>query len=209
MASIAKVLDLNSEESATERRGRAGNMEDEKIVGLFWQRSEEAIVETQAKYGKLCHSVAYGVLKNNEDSEECVNDTYVRTWNSIPSDQPEHLGAYVSKITRHLAIDKYRMNTAAKRSAATVSIFDELSEALPDVAGDGMADRMVIRDTLNRFITSLTPENRMIFMRRYWYCDSIRSIASMMHMTEMGVKKRLARMREKLKDVLGKEGIEA
>lgn len=187
---------------------KEGNMEDSKIVGLFWQRSEQAIAETSNKYGRLCHSIAYGVLQNDEDSEECVNDTYVRTWNSIPSDQPEYLGAYVSKITRRLAIDKYRRSTAEKRAAATVSIFDELSEALPDETGENMTDRMVIRDALNRFIYSLTPENCMIFMRRYWYCDSIRNIAATLHMTEMGVKKRLGRMRKNLKEVLGGEGIE-
>ena len=183
-------------------------MEDDKIVSMFWKRSEQAITETAAKFGKLCHSIAYGVLKNNEDSEECVNDTYVRTWNAIPSERPDHLGAYVSKITRHLAIDRYRMSSAEKRAVATVSIFDELSEALPDKAGEGMTDRMVIRDTLNRFIYSLTPENRMIFMRQYWYCDSLRSIATTLHTTEMGVKKRLERMRKNLKEELGKEGVE-
>ena len=183
-------------------------MDDDRIVGLYWQRSETAITETDAKYGKLCHSVAYGVLKNNEDSEECVNDTYVRAWNSMPPDMPGHLGAYLTKITRRLSIDRFRHNSAAKRSALTVSIFDELSEALPDTAGDSTVDRMVIRDTLNRFLVSLTPENRMIFMRRYWYCDTERSIAKEMHMTELGIKNRLLRMRKKLKDTLEKEGIE-
>ena len=183
-------------------------MKDHEIISLYWQRSESAIAETEAKYGKLCHSVAYGVLKNNEDAEECVNDTYVRAWNSMPSDLPDHLGAYVSKITRRLAIDRFRRNTAEKRAAVTVSIFDELSEALPDAGGDGMADRMVMRDTLNRFLMSLTPENRMVFMRRYWYCDTVRSIAATMHMTDMGVKKRLERMRKQLKSALEKEGIE-
>lgn len=184
-------------------------MEDDKIVGLYWQRSESAIAETAAKYGKLCHSVAYNILKNNEDSEECVNDTYVRTWNSIPPDQPFHLGAYVSKITRHLAIDRFRQSTAGKRSAATVSIIDELAGAVPDTGGDNMTDRLVIRDTLTRFISSLTPANRMIFMRRYWYCDSVRSIAATLHMTEARVKKRLSRMRKALKKELEEEGVEA
>ncbi len=204
MASAADVSVLKNEEINVTK---GGNMEDSKIVGLYWKRSEQAITETSAKYGKLCHSVTYGVLQNNEDSEECVNDTYVRTWNSIPTDQPDHLGAYVSKITRRLAIDRYRRSTAEKRSAATVSIFDELSEALPDETGENMTDRMLIRDALNQFIYSLTPENRMIFMRRYWYCDSIRSIAATLHMTEMGVKKRLGRMRKSLREALGKEGI--
>lgn len=183
-------------------------MDDEKIVGLYWQRNESAIAETDLKYGKLCHSVAFGVLGNREDAEECVNDTYVRAWNSIPPDQPDHLGAYVSKISRRLAIDKYRKKTADKRSAATVSIFDELSEVLPDLSGDNEVERIAVKDTLNRFIISLSPTNRMIFMRRYWYMDSIRDIARALHTTEVSVKMRLTRMRRKLKDALGREGVE-
>ncbi len=185
--------------------------EDGDIVELFWQRSEEAITETEAKYGKLCFGIAFGILQNNEDSEECVNDTYLRTWNSIPSDRPDFLGAYVSKIARRLAIDRYRKYTAKKRAGATVGLLDELAEALPD-RGDAEAaekvDRIVIRDTLNGFLCSLTPENRFIFMRRYWYCDSVRSIARTMRMTETGVNGRLGRMRQRLKDALGKAGID-
>ena len=182
-------------------------MEDEKIVGLYWQRSEEAIAETEAKYGRLCYSVAYGVLKNHEDSEECVNDTYVRTWNSIPPDQPDHLGAYVSKISRRLALDKLRRKTADKRAAVTV-VLDEISECLPDMSGGMTVDRMVTRETLNKFIGTLTPTNRVIFMRRYWYCDSVHDIAKMLHMTEAGVKMKLVRMRQKLKKELSGEGVE-
>ncbi len=206
MASLDNPSKADKKAAAADKN--RGSMEDGKIVDLFWQRSEDAIKETQAKYGKLCFSIAFGVLKNNEDSEECVNDTYVRTWNSIPEDRPDFLGAYVSKITRRLAIDKYRMSAAKKRAAETVSLFDELSESLPDKTGDIMADRIIIRDTLTEFIYSLTPENRLIFMRRYWYCDSARAIASMMRMTETGVNRRLDRMRRKLKEALGKAGIE-
>lgn len=182
-------------------------MEDEKIVGLYWQRSEEAIAETEAKYGKLCYSVAYGVLENHEDSEECVNDTYVRTWNSIPPDQPDHLGAYVSKISRRLALDKFRRKTADKRPAVTV-VFDEISECIPDIGGEPTVDRMVTREALNKFIGAMTPTNRIIFMRRYWYCDSVRDIAKLLHMTEAGVKMKLSRMRQKLKKELSGEGVD-
>ena len=195
------------EDMRTDKRA----MEDDNIVGLYIQRSESAIEATQAKYGKLCYSVAYGVLGNNEDAEECVNDTYVRTWNSIPPDMPSHLGAYVSKIARRLAIDRWRQKHAAKRSSPTAEIFDELEGALPDVSSSGeeMADRIVLRDTMNRFVTSLTPENRLVFMRRYWYCDSVKDIASMMHTTELVVKTRLSRMRKKLKKILEEEGVDA
>ncbi len=183
-------------------------LEDGDIVELFWRRSEQAIAETETKYGKLCFGIAFRILQNNEDSEECVNDTYLRTWNSIPADRPDRLGAYVSKITRRLAIDKYRESTAKKRAAETVMLFDELSGALPDRTNGEAADKIVIRDTLNDFLCSLTPENRLIFMRRYWYCDSVRAISALMKMTEAGVNGRLDRMRRKLKDALGKAGID-
>ena len=182
-------------------------MEDEKIVSLFWQRDEAAIRETSSKYGKLCHSIAFGVLRSKEDAEECVNDTYTRVWNSIPPDQPEHLDAYVSKVTRRIAIDRYRKNTADKRSASTVPIIDELSEALPDGA-DAAVDKITIRDTVNRFVISLSPLNRIIFMRRYFYCASVREIASLLRMTETGVNMRLGRMRKKLKEALASSGVE-
>lgn len=180
-------------------------MEDDAIVSLYWKRSERAIEETAAKYGKLCHSVAFGVLRNNEDSEECVNDTYVRTWNSIPTDQPEHLGAYVSKIARRLAVDLFRKNSAQKRAPSTAAVFDELADSLPDEASGDFEDKLALRDALARYIASLTPENRMIFMRRYWYCDTVHAIASSLHMTDMGVKKRLGRMRSNLKKLLEPE----
>lgn len=183
-------------------------MEDRKIVSLYWQRSEAAISETEAKYGGLCYSIALGVLHNREDSEECVNDTYVRAWNSIPPAEPDNLGAYVSKITRRLAIDKYRRATADKRSVSTVSIYDELSFVLPGETGEGAIESIAVKDALNRFLMSLPPNNRIIFMRRYWYMDSVRDIARTLHMTEPGVKLRLARMRKKLKSALAGEGVE-
>lgn len=203
---MAATADFRENEAAKESP-RRGGLEDADIVELYWQRSERAIEETDAKYGKLCHSVAYGVLNNSEDAEECVNDTYVRAWNSMPSDHPDHLGAYLAKITRRLSIDRFRRDSAEKRPKTTAAVFDELAEALPDGDGDGVADRMAIRDALNRFLASLTPENRMIFMRRYWFCDSVRSIASMMHVTDMGVRQRLVRMRKQLKAALEKEGV--
>ncbi len=202
-------MDPQKEANAPEKTDRKEFMEDDAIVSLYWKRSERAIEETAAKYGKLCHSVAFGVLRNNEDSEECVNDTYVRTWNSIPTDQPEHLGAYVSKIARRLAVDLFRKNSAQKRAPSTTAVFDELANSLPDEASDDFEDKLALRDALARYIASLTPENRMIFMRRYWYCDTIHAIASSLHMTDMGVKKRLGRMRGNLKKLLEPEETEA
>ena len=192
------------------RAESSGAMDDDKIVGLYMKRSESAIEATQAKYGKLCYKVAYGVLGNNEDAEECVNDTYVQTWNSIPPEMPSHLGAYVSRIARNIAINMFKRKHAAKRASKMTNIFDELSEALPDKSesGEEMADKIVLRDTVNRFVTSLTPENRLVFMRRYWYCDTVKDIAAMMHSTDVAVKTRLSRMRKQLKKVLEEAGVE-
>ena len=184
-------------------------MEDERIIELYNKRSEDAIAATQEKYGSACYAVAFGILENREDSEECVNDTYIHTWGAIPPDMPSHLGAYLRKITRRLAIDRYRKRNADKRITATV-VIDELSECIPSDDGDmgGYADKMAVRDALTRFLASLPPENRIIFMRRYWYMSSTRDIARMLTMTEAAVKMKLHRMRRQLKKYLEKEGIE-
>ncbi len=181
-------------------------MEDEKIVGLYLCRDEAAITETASKYGRLCRQVALGVLGSEEDAEECVNDAYARVWRSIPPDRPERLDAYVAKVTRRIAIDRYRKYTAEKR-APTVPLLDELAAALPAGEADA-ADKLAMRDALNLFLYSLSPTNRIIFMRRYWYCSSVREIAKLLHMSEMSVQMRLGRMKKKLRASLSDAGVE-
>ena len=182
-------------------------MEDEMIISLYNQRSERAIEETQRKYGRACYGIAYGILRNNEDSEECVDDTYLRTWNTIPPEQPSRLGAFICRIARNLALDRHRANNAEKRSRESEVVFDELSECIPSMEADPES-KAIIADVLNRFLISLPPTKRMIFMRRYFYMDTPREIAKKMRLTETNVYITLHRLRAKLKDHLDKEGID-
>ena len=178
------------------------------IVSLYNKRSEEAITETQKKYGRACYGVAYGILRNNEDSEECVNDTYVKTWHAIPPEQPTRLGAFVCRITRHLAIDRYRAGNADKRSGTNVSAsIDELAECIPSWAAS-VEDKIALADLFNRFLSGEPPKKRMIFMRRYFYMDTPGEIARMLMITEPNVRVTLQRMRKRLREYLQKEGID-
>ena len=182
-------------------------MEDDKIVSLFWKREERAIEETQAKYGALCYSVAYGILRCREDAEECVNDAYVRVWRAIPPEHPENFAGFLCRIVRNLAIDRVKVYTAEKRSGA-ITVMDELEKCFPARAeGDEIVDRLSITKAFERYLASEPPAHRMIFMRRYFYLDSTRDIARMMRMTEGGVRAVLHRMRKKLKKYLLEEGV--
>ena len=184
-------------------------MEDNQIIQLYFDRSEEAISQTAVKYGRYCHTIAYNILHNFEDSEECVNDTYWKTWGSIPPRKPKKLAAFLGKITRNLSLDVYRHYSADKRGGGEMSIaLDELGECVSSWCSmDDYADEMLLVDTLNRFLASLSAENRKIFMRRYWYVSSVKEIADDYGITESKVKMSLPRSRNQLKAVLEKEGI--
>ena len=182
-------------------------MDDQRIVKLFWERSEKAITETSKKYGRYCHYIAYNILRNDEDAEECVNDTYLNAWNCIPPHKPNRLQTFLGKITRNLSLNKYQQWTAQKRGGGQVSlILDELSECVSKNDGD-IIDQIVIKDLLNRFLESQTPENCKLFVRRYWYMSSIKEIATDYGMSENNVTVTLFRIRKELKTYLEKEGI--
>ena len=182
-------------------------MDDDKIISLYWKREERAVEETQSKYGKLCYSVAYGVLHNSEDAEECVNDTYVRAWNSIPPEEPDNFAGYLCRIVRNLAIDRIKMYSAEKRQGQT-AIMDELEGCFPACEDtDRVIDKMSMTKAFERFLSSEPPAHRMIFMRRYFYLDSIGDIARAMKMTNGGVRASLHRIRKRLKKYLEEEGI--
>lgn len=184
-------------------------MEDKEIVDLYWQRSENAISETENKYGKYCYSIARSILYSNEDSEECVNDTYMRAWNSMPQHRPSVLKTFLGKITRNLALNRYRLLTADKRNLGQMPLaLDELQECIP--GGDntaGIADDVVLVEVFNRFLGSLPAQRRKIFMRRYWYLSSIKEISTDYGMGESRVKMSLMRSRNELKALLETEGI--
>ena len=184
-------------------------MEDNQIIQLYFDRSEEAISQTAVKYGKYCHTIAYNILQNIEDSEECVNDTYWKAWGIIPPRRPKRLAAFLGKITRNLALDRYRSYTAEKRGGGEMAVaLEELGDCV--FSGENLeahADEMVLTDILNRFLASLSAEQRKIFMRRYWYVCSVKEIADDYGITESKVKMSLLRCRNQLKAVLEKEGI--
>lgn len=184
-------------------------MDDKQIVDLYWERSETAISETEQKYGKYCRYIAFNILQNDEDSEECVNDTYLRAWNSMPPHRPSVLKTFLGKITRNLSLDRYKMLKADKRSGGQMPlVLEELQECLP--ASDNTAniiEEITITDILNRFLSSLPLEQRKMFMQRYWYFGSIKEIAAEYGISESKVKMSLLRSRNKLKTMLEKDGI--
>ena len=172
-------------------------------------RSENAISETDKKYGRYCHYIAFGILQSEEDAKECVNDAYFRVWNAIPPHQPICFKTFLGKITRGLALNRWEKLAAKKRRGGQVSIaLDELAECIPDTQNtEDISEDIVIKDTLNRFLDSLPSEARNIFVRRYWYLLPIKEIAKEYRLSENKVAVILFRTRKKLKDELEKEGI--
>ena len=181
-------------------------MDDEKIIDLYWQRSESAIEFTAEKYGKYACSIAYHILGNQEDGDECVNDAYIKVWNSIPPQRPSSLSAFLGAVTRNLSLDRYRANHAAKRGGGQVGLaLDELTLAVPENCG--LDEGLALTEALNRFLAELSPQTRKVFMRRYWHFDSIKEIAQRYGLSEGGVKMQLARTRHALKKYLEREGV--
>lgn len=182
-------------------------MEDSKIIDLYFERSQSAIKETHEKYGHYCHTIAYNVLYSYEDAEECVNDTYLRAWKSIPPHRPSRLSAFLGKITRNLALDRYDSRTAKKRECPLELALEEISECVPDSSTDSASDGGVLRDAINSFLASLPRRTRIIFMQRYWYLSSISEISASLGISESNVKVILMRTRKKFKEFLEKEEI--
>lgn len=184
-------------------------MDDKQIVDLYWERSETAISETSKKYGKYCSYIAYNILHNHEDCEECVNDTYMKAWNTIPPQCPSRLATFLGKITRNLSLDRFEKYTAQKRGAGqTTLVLEELKECIPaSDHADQAVDDMLLAEIINGFLDTLPSETRKFFVRRYWYLSPVREIASDYAVSESKVKMILMRTRNKLKKVLEEEGI--
>ena len=183
-------------------------MHDIEIVKLYWARDERAIKYSDEKYGAYCRKIAVNILYSREDSEECVNDTYLKAWDSIPPHRPEKLSTYLGKICRNIAINLYEKLTASKRGAGQIeSCIDEMADIISD--DSSIEDEMNIKlltESINIFLGTLSVETRNIFVKRYWYMSSIKEIATEMNISESKVKMSLLRTREKLKDCLLKEG---
>lgn len=182
-------------------------MEDSQIIALYFTRSEQAIQETDRKYGPYCFQIANGILSNPEDGEECVSDTYMTAWKSIPPNRPARLAPFLGKITRHIALDRWRRRFARKRGGGEVQLaLEELEDCVPvkDTPEDALC-RKEFREGLNRFLGSLPEQERIIFVSRYWYLRSVREISQKTGLPEGNIKTRLFRTRSKLRTFLSEE----
>ena len=183
-------------------------MDDKKIVELYFSRSERAIDETDAKYGKYCYAIAYNILSNHEDSEESVNDTYTDAWNCIPPHRPTVLSTFLGKITRRISIDKLRSRNADKRGGGELPlVLDELENCIEHESDPVQTfEKKHLNRVINKFVHSLPDKEQKVFLCRYWYMDSVESICKQFGFSESKVKSMLHRTREKLRKVLSKEG---
>lgn len=182
-------------------------MEDSKIISLFFARSEQAIGELSTKYGKLCTHIAFNILGNIEDAEECVNDAYLGAWNTIPPQKPNPLQAYICKIVRNIAVTKYHANTALKRNSYYDVALEELENCLfSSDTPEGALHAKELSHLLDRFLSGLDTRSRVIFVRRYWYSDSISTIAEAFRMRPNSISAHLSRTRKKLRNFLLQEG---
>lgn len=182
-------------------------MTDVQIIELYWARDEQAIKETDLVYGRRLHYLADKIVQNFEDAQECVSDTYLKTWDTIPPKRPEYFFAYIAKICRNFAMGVLDWKSAAKRKGEVVSLSAEMEACIPDPQHERKLEGQELGETLNRFLESLSVENRVIFLRRYWYLDTTREIAERYGFTESKVKTTLHRTRTKLHAFLEKEGI--
>lgn len=183
-------------------------MKDEEIVELYWQRSEDAIKETSTKYQAYLSKIAYNILSDFEDSKECVNDTYLAAWNSMPEHRPSVLSTYLGKIARQISIDVFRKKNSLKRYASEYALsLSELEESFSDHATPEQTfDAKILDEAINTFIRSLPEESRKVFIGRYYFFDSVKKIAAYCGISETNVKAILFRARQKLKEYLVKEG---
>ena len=181
-------------------------MEDNQIVELYWQRNEKAIKISQMKYGMYCRKIAENILHSKEDEEECLNDTWLRAWNTIPPEKPSRLDAFFGKITRNLAIDRYRQDRSQKRGEGQTALcLEELEECISKDLN--IEESIALKDLLNKFLRKLPKKNKDIFLFRYWYLMSIKEIALKFGTSEGSIKMILKRLRENLREYLEKEGV--
>lgn len=188
--------------------GEVDNINDRNIIGLYFARDERAIRETAEKYGRLCHRIAYNILNNQQDAEECVNDTYMGVWNAIPPARPDSLMSFVCGIARNLSLKRLEFLHRQKRSAAALLSLDELADVLPDERYAPDADDAEVGRLISRFLRAQKEDVRNVFIRRYYFFDSVGAIAKRYGFTESKVKNMLFHTRNKLKKVLIQEGIE-
>ncbi|WP_298020110.1 RNA polymerase sigma factor [uncultured Dysosmobacter sp.] len=185
-------------------------MDDESIIQLYWDRNDQAIRITSEKYGHYCKSIARNILDNDEDAEECVNDTYLNAWNSMPMHWPKQLSTFLGKITRNLSFNKYKHNRAEKRGSGEITlVLDELADCVSDTENiEQIIDRRELAKAINSFVRGLSTGKRNLFIRRYWYADPVLKIAADYGMLQGSVSKTLERTRKQLKAYLTERGFE-
>ena len=185
-------------------------MDDNDIIQLYWDRNEQAIRITSDKYGHYCKAIAMNILNNEEDAEECVNDTYLNAWNSMPTHWPKQLETFLGKITRNLSFNKYKHDHAEKRGSGEITlVLDELTDCVSDTDNvEQVLDHQELIKAISSFVRSLSENKRNLFVRRYWYADSVSAIANDTGMLQGTVSKTLERTRKQLKAYLTERGFE-
>lgn len=184
-------------------------LEDNAIIDLYWRRSETAIEETQKKYSKYCNYISYNILHNEEDSEECVNDTYLRAWNALPPNRPNCLATFLGKITRNLSLNKFKKYTTEKRGMGQFQIaLSELDEVIPDKSNvESIIERKELLELLNKFLEDLPLQKRDMFVQRYWYLMPIKTMSLHLGISESQIKVTLHRIRKDLKTYFESKGV--
>lgn len=184
-------------------------MDDESIIALYWHRDEQAIYETSVKYGRLCWHIAGNILSSREDCEECVNDTYLGVWHAIPEQHPARFPAFIGRIARNTALKRFDYLTADKRSAVAVNSLEELDECVSgSFSVEDEAEARRVERLLDSFLISLDSERRTVFVRRYWYFDSIKELSAATGYSQGRIKNMLAKTRRELRAYLEGEGVE-
>lgn len=183
-------------------------MEDEKIIEMFFERSEQSIRELDIKYGKVCRKLSYNIVNSRQDAEECVNDAYLGAWNAIPPVKPDPLLTYICKIVRNISLKIYYKKEAAKRNSTYTIVMEEIEACIagPDTVEAEIEAKELAR-IIESFLDTLTAENRVIFMRRYWFSDSCKDIAGFVGLSEKNISIQLTRIRQKMKSYLAEREV--
>lgn len=182
-------------------------MEDSEIIALYFRRDEAAIAETAAKYGDFCRKIALNILPSDEDAKECVNDAYLQAWNSIPPNRPDHLGAWLGRVVRNLAYNGWKKNHRQKRGCGMDGMQEELADCIPSpVSVEREIETRELTRFLNRWLAALPKNDRILFLRRYWYGDPVNVLAQKAGISPVSMAKRMYRIRQNLKSALEKEG---
>ena len=183
-------------------------MNDAEIIDLYIRRDESAIQKTDVKYGHFCHMIALNILSIQEDAEECVSDTYLKAWDSIPPQKPDCFKVWLGKVVRNISLDLWRKNHRQKRYAGMEQQFDELEECLPAPSNvDAEIEKRELVDFLNHWLARLSKNDRILFMRRYWNGEALKDLADLYHTSPANVANRMYYLRKKLKAALEREGI--